>query len=839
MRHQTVITAVAALSATILPATAQQRSGGLPAQPVSSGTPEAELHQQGEVDDSPAARRPGTHDHPLGLDVLVGAAVPVPEGQVFYQPADDGPPLDARPDAAPASPFAMQPRERDIHDRLYFNDRAEGTWVRGATYKALVSADGFTFFPFLGPEAPRNYPVAFQLVSATLAGTPLALTDSADPVRDGQRFVLGRGAVDVIYDVDLGQVEQSFAIDAAGANGDLVLVLDVSTDLTGVPHEGGFRFEGPHGSVSYGAATVFDGGGASAHVPAHLENGELRLTVPGTFLASATGEIVVDPIIHTFDVELFNTEQREPDVAYDRSTDQYTYVYEDYFVGDDRDIYRRTIDSNGVDVSQGYVDSSSEDWRDPEIASLNGEDVLLVVAARDASPGNEIVGVVFDADTFSASSVLVIGDNGTLTNNWSNGRPDVGGNSTTASGARFVVTWERRFSATQTLPRLRTVNGDATLGSTSFFQGGTNVQYTEVVVSESTGDPSSVNVWNIAYAKNDLSTGERAVIGGQLNATGSFVNGPSELETFASGSVEPRNLDVSEALDLNGFDPTYLVTYDDFSLSDRDVDLLVCRNASRFNTVDLTEREHGDITRNQNLTRLGTTREDFMVTYLEYDGSEWQVYLTCLDQIEFAELAISERRTHVGTAGGQFYGGAAIASRASGGFTTSRESGIGWIVSQAGSDTDCAGAVHFASNADSPAFQYCYGTPNSTGDRGFLRLEGDRSTTSIKTAVASSVPPFQFGLLFAASDMGYVPNIAGSPGTLCIGGVIGRYNSQITAASASGVATFTIDPTSIPTPTSTWSATAGTIYQWQFYHRDVHMGMSSFNYTNAVTILFN
>jgi hypothetical protein len=57
---------------------------------------------------------------------------------------------DARGPDAPAIDFS----------RVVFDQPGDGaTWARGRTYKASFDAAGVTYIPFLGSNAPRNFPV--------------------------------------------------------------------------------------------------------------------------------------------------------------------------------------------------------------------------------------------------------------------------------------------------------------------------------------------------------------------------------------------------------------------------------------------------------------------------------------------------------------------------------------------------------------------------------------------------------------------------------------------------------------------------------------------------------
>lgn len=764
-----------------------------------------------------------------GADVAVGAAEAPVVGEAFTV---EGP-------TQSAAPVVRGVRTPEPESRVYFTpERKPGStdlWVRGATYKAHAATTGFTYIPFLGSDVPRSFPVSFRLASATLAGEPLGLNPKASISRSGNRIVLDRGAVDVVYDFELEQIEQSFAVDAAGATGDLVLTLDVTSDLEQRADGAGFTFDGPFGGMTYGAATVLDGAGRSAPVVAQLEGEELRLTVDAAFLASAEGMIVVDPVLNTFDVDSSMGEQRNVDVSFDVDALEYLFVYQDTFSGTDSDLFSRVYDTNGVYVRGGYIDAGGSRWRDPSVANVNRDNVYLIVASRvDAGGRGEIVGFTMDAVTYAVSSEILIGD---TNNSWSNTRPDVGGNSALMVGAKFLVTWEREFSSTQTLPRMRTVDPDGTMSPVMFVDSGVNVRRTEVVVSESTGRPSMVNIWNVAYRSRDLTTSVESIRGMQFNALGAVIQPPTTLREFPAFD-RVYNVDVSDGLAYDGLDPTYLVTYDEQSTSVPDVALLVCRNNVRLRQIDLTVREHADEASNQENTQLGTTWDKFLVTYADYEGSEYLIYATTLDPVETSELAISERRTLLGSAGGITYSGAAIATQASGG-NSSRQAGIAWPRRDGVNfDVEIDGASFLANNPPSPAFQYCSSNPNSTGDRGFMRMEGDRSFNTAKTIVCSALPPGQFGLLLSGSSTGFVPNPGGSEGNLCLGGQLGRYNGSISQASADGTVEFAMDPASIPSPTGSFAAMAGQFYQWQLWHRDSLGGAATSNYTNAVTILF-
>ncbi|MEL6715257.1 MAG: hypothetical protein AAFP86_15860, partial [Planctomycetota bacterium] len=189
--------------------------------------------------------------------------------------------------------FSLAPRR----DRLHFDEERGVHWVRGRSFKASAGPDGFAFVPFLGARASRNWPVRFRLAAATVDGGPAALQPTAAVTREEDAFFLKRGPVTAEYRVALDGVEQLFHVDSEGARGDVVLVLDVETDLFGRFADGTLRFEGPEGGVTYGAAVAFDEAGRRVDVETRFEPGTIRLTVPAEFVEAARGDITIDPLI--------------------------------------------------------------------------------------------------------------------------------------------------------------------------------------------------------------------------------------------------------------------------------------------------------------------------------------------------------------------------------------------------------------------------------------------------------------------------------------------------------------------------------------------------------------
>lgn len=752
-------------------------------------------------------------------------AIPLPLGHVFLEPPHE-----------PAAPgLNVPPVEMDegqFEASVHFVQHGEDVWMRGPAFKACASKSGFTFIPFLGSQAPRSYPVKFQLEAATLGTRALVLDPEASVRREGQRFVLDRGPVDVIYEVGGRQVEQLFALDVAGAVGDLVLDVRVKSDLIGTPRGSGFRFEGPSGGMDYGAATVVDGAGRTARIQTVLEEGHLRLTVPAEFLIAAEGQVVIDPILTSFEVDGTSRDQREVDVAYDQSTDTYTYVYEDTFSGNDADIYRRTRTSSGALINGGLIFGNDQIWRDPAIGNLNGENVHLVVASVTNSSGNqEIRGRTYAISSNSLGGERLIGDTGGQ--GFNNIRPDVGGNSRAQPGAVFMVVWERSLSPTKRSVRIRAVAGDGTMGTLFSLDDANGVFQEEVSISQSAGDPQSVNVWNIVWRNEHLGQDTDSIRGAQLTTNVFLASPANEIYRVAPGR-RLREIDVSDGLSQGGGTSAYLATYDNYVNSTDEATLILILDNALGRKHSLADLEHARPELRQDV-RVGTTSDRFIVTYV--DEANGDVYATVLQPIGQTQFGVAERRVLLGSTASANRGGAAIATKAAGG-ELSGESGIGWTTIESTGDFGANGVSYSATTQEVAGYHFCVGRPNSTGDYGFLSMFGTPSAAETKIVTASGLPPNRFALLLVGNLRVDIPMIGGSEGTLCLGGQFGRYTGQINSSGAAGVVSFLMDPSAIPAPFGTDAAVAGERFYWQAWHRDVVTGSATSNLTNAVAVTF-
>lgn len=136
---------------------------------------------------------------------------------------------------------------------------------------------------------------------------------------------------------------------------------------------------------------------------------------------------------------------------------------------------------------------------------------------------------------------------------------------------------------------------------------------------------------------------------------------------------------------------------------------------------------------------------------------------------------------------------------------------------------------------------YCFSTPNSTGQRGITRVIGDPvAANNAVSLFAERLPAGQFGLFVVSREPGFVTGLGGGQGNLCLGGTLGRYQrpGEIVQVSVLGAAGLAIDLTDIPQGSVAASAQPGETWFFQFWHRDVVGGAQSSNLADGVRVRF-
>ena len=767
------------LAGSSLPQTDGEVAGGRSSRP-SGGPRGLELQRADAQDTERRARRSrlapgrdGIHDVAPRVDLgsLTGRALPpVAPRQVEIR----------TPPERPAGPLPRFDLSID-RDRVHVLREVDGIWLRGATFKARVADGGFTYIPFLGSDVPTTYPLEMTLTAATLAGGALDLgaTRIVEPTAD--RFTIERGELEVRYDLrGADTIEQTVALEAAGATGDLGLEFDVATELLAVPEpSGAIRFEAWSdtgellGGVRYGEATVLDGAGRSAPMTTEWSADRLRLTVPADFLREAEGTIVVDPLLSTFTVAC--------------------------------DLYHALFDA----------DRTTPNTNTREVVSRRME----------LAPG------------FPFDPVQSIGTTG----NYDDIDPEVAsGGSLWPGDVAFVVTWIRDFSTDGDV-RYQTVDGAGDLGPVRALESSPTIDTTLLSIAKrSTSAGSPPTAIPIAWGERDIASGLWSLEVALISSTGLLAQGPETAKAFGAGA-RSGELDVGAPYFETDNAKPWALVFDPYDSTDEDVNLIAFLGTDVLAELDLTVAQHVDVTLDQAEPRIDMVDEVFCVTYLEAvpGAGGWRGYVQDVGINHVGLLTILRDRTDVGEiTDGPVYligGGIEIARDNSFG-SPGRWGALGWATNVGGEVDASGGLFDPPSLGEGIGVQFCLGEINSTGQRGLITCSGQHSSTALARLYADRLPPSSIGFFIVGDAMVDVPMAGGSAGTLCTAGNLGRYSGSILNSGSSGSVDLLIDFAAIPQPGGIVSTTPGTTWNFSYWHRDAAGGMTTSNFTNAVSV---
>lgn len=224
-----------------------------------------------------------------------------------------------------------------------------GLWASGEGYKASF-ADGVTFFPVLGKDAPRNLPLRWRTRSIAVGSlaTPLGMAQTR---HTDWRFELQRGAVTEAYDVRNDGVEQTFVIAQPLGPGDLTISGEVDSELRAEPtpaKHGEVVFCDAAGKprVNYGAAVAIDAVGRRVAMQTSFDGQNLSLHLSGAWLADAAYPVVVDPLLAPVNFATGAEYASALDMARDDSANELGVIYRRSSAGTDYDAFARVIADN-------------------------------------------------------------------------------------------------------------------------------------------------------------------------------------------------------------------------------------------------------------------------------------------------------------------------------------------------------------------------------------------------------------------------------------------------------------------------------------------------------------
>jgi hypothetical protein len=133
---------------------------------------------------------------------------------------------------------------------------------------------------------------------------------------------------------------------------------------------------------------------------------------------------------------------------------------------------------------------------------------------------------------------------------------------------------------------------------------------------------------------------------------------------------------------------------------------------------------------------------------------------------------------------------------------------------------------------------YCTANPNSTGLPAVMSVSGSPIITDNNfTITASRMPKFEWGYFLMAGSQGFIPNVGGSGGNLCLGFPFYRFSKfptgQIISSGADGTFSFSPNLTNLPQGVVFM---IGETWDFQAWYRDG--AASTSNFTDGIEVMF-
>jgi hypothetical protein len=413
---------------------------------------------------------------------------------------------------------------------LFDRPTADGPlWALGQNWKASFDGAGFDFIPFLGADAPRNFPLRVELASAAVAGEALALP-AGNPTQRGFAVHTARGSLTEVVDLRLNEVEQSFLFTALPTRGAVAVEVRLAGDYVCTPIPGGLRFGNEHGAVEYTKAVAFDADGRSVTLPINWDGAMARMEIPADFVANAALPLVLDPLLalgtNLGTSASASQPQDDPDVAtieIPGDTSRSLVVWRRRFSAGDHDCWGVHLDGNAVPVGSEFtLDFTSLDWLAPAVAGLQSGQNFLVVSEIRTGTTNYIGGRLVPASpTATLGSLFDIERAGVVGLAGNNFRPDVGADPFPNSGsAYYCVVFEKNVGVNNNDIYFKLVRADGTLLTTNptALDTGTNNQ-SNPCISKSNRQSLWMVAWQSTY---QFAPFDEEIIGAMINWPGTI-----------------------------------------------------------------------------------------------------------------------------------------------------------------------------------------------------------------------------------------------------------------------------------------------------------------------------
>lgn len=742
--------------------------------------------------------------------------------------------------------------------------RPDAVWVRDRGQRVLFEEGVVTFLPAFGPAAAHEWPLAVRVGSASVGDVPLDPAPTGAPRAEAQQVIQPRADFRGVHRLGLEGVEQTFVFDALPSRGELVVRLDVETELTPRAAGSGLRFEHPSlGHVEVGAAKAVDARGRTTPMERRWTGAGIDLVVPADFVAQATLPLTIDPMWSTFASSFGVADDAHPDVVFAGESDRYVVVWEEYTSQQNRDVYATYWDAAlQVQGPAIAIDMSSDDWTGPAVAYSAGFDRVLVAASVGLGTNqSRVEGRLVNVDTFTtAGAAFAISSSGGTQKS----DVDVGGsNSTLNVQSNFAVVWTRFMGIGDHNVEYRILDavGQFVTGIVAVDASSHNdIQST---IAPSLGDTAlQGDSWTLAWTRDDDSDGR-----GEIMAKGLYYNGDPAQSTqplvirygdenshpAASALLDAPHPATGQRYSVIAYE-THIPDVSRPGGFQTDIELRPLSDTYVGFSTNVTLMEDGPRSLHQTRPALGTNGRTLWITYLEeepgmLDADVWDVRMAAGD---FGAsglnvyLALGERHVLLGGAPGS-ESPVRLAMEWEGEETSSSMRGAAvWALelgnAPAGYGRIEGAGVQFILPKTSPykavGKQYGDAHANATGESSWLRILGDQDRLTPHLAQARDLPPNQFGMLITSDQFGHVDYPGGSSGRLLLGGTIGRYVNQLSSSGPAGNIDVVIDPLNLPYGGILVPAAVGQTWYFQLWHRDVANGQPTSNFSNACLLPF-
>ena len=332
-----------------------------------------------------------------------------------------------------------------------------GWWTASGSYKASFH-DGFTFYPYLGPDYPENLPFAWRNTRVQI-GNQVLVAEGATPQHSHSdyRYEYRHAGVTEAYDVRIDGVEQTFTISQKPtASGALVIRGDVQSKLRAAAVASAhqkltFKDAENKDHVVYGEAYAIDALGKKTTVATAFDGSTITLTVDAATVANAAYPLTIDPlttavVISTWGGATFGLPSYPAVGRDDESlTKNIMTFYARQFSATDFDGYARLTDNDFSNTGQVYTDVTTS-WSTGKagVASVGGSNRWTLCLERDFGGTTQSWIRVYVHDFLnttlnSGTTLFITQTSGSQTRR----NPEIGGTRSFSTGTKALCVYQQ------------------------------------------------------------------------------------------------------------------------------------------------------------------------------------------------------------------------------------------------------------------------------------------------------------------------------------------------------------------------------------------------------------